>query len=123
MRKCTLKWYLPIDENKKMEVCKTFFLATLNVSDTVIYTALDKRTSIGTVHEDLRGTYAKRSHVNPEKEHVIEHINSFPRMPSHYCRKETNKDYLSPDLNLELYVSLLLPAAHPSAKLFRYKIR
>jgi hypothetical protein len=31
---------------------------------------------------------------------VREHIESFPRMPSHYCRSSTTKEYLAADLNL-----------------------
>ena len=30
---------------------------------------------------------------------ILEHINRFPRMESHYCRQKSTRDYLHPDLN------------------------
>ena len=38
---------------------------------------------------------------------VINHINRFPRVESHYCRKDTKREYLDPKLSIakmyELY--------------------
>ncbi|XP_039297731.1 uncharacterized protein LOC120354498 [Nilaparvata lugens] len=39
---------------------------------------------------------------------VIEHINSFPRVPSHYCRKDSKKEYLTSDLNISKMYQMYL---------------
>ncbi|KAI4471644.1 dna-directed rna polymerases i ii and iii subunit rpabc2 [Holotrichia oblita] len=33
---------------------------------------------------------------------IVEHINAFARVPSHYCRKESLKQYLPGDLNVQI---------------------
>lgn len=40
---------------------------------------------------DRRGVHTKRSIPEETKAYRREHINSFPRMPSHYCRSNTKK--------------------------------
>lgn len=42
---------------QRIRVCKTFFLNTLDISGRVTRTVVDKRTSSGTVKEDLRGKH------------------------------------------------------------------
>lgn len=54
-----------------------------------LFIGKDKRTS----HNALN----KTSTTNID--FVKEHINSFPRVESHYCRKDTSKLYLPSDLN------------------------
>jgi hypothetical protein len=39
---------------------------------------------------------------------MLQHINSFPRVPAHWCRKDTKKEYLESILNRERMYSLYL---------------
>ena len=51
---------------------------------------------------DQRGKNKKKT-ISPEIiESVKEHINLFPRVPAHYCRKDTEMEYLDSDLNVRL---------------------
>ncbi|KAJ8928292.1 hypothetical protein NQ314_019158 [Rhamnusium bicolor] len=64
-------------------------------------------------------------HVQYTEEHshlIHEHINSFPRSESHYCRKKSTKEYLSPDLNINrLYRAFIqkYPNTNISSKHYR----
>lgn len=40
------------------------------------------------------------------KNHIKNHVDSFPRVESHYCRKDTQKQYLASDLNLSIMYRL-----------------
>ena len=43
---------------------------------------------------------------NDAKKVIKDHINSFPRMPSHYCRSNTSRDYLESNLSISKMHSL-----------------
>lgn len=74
-------------------VCLTFFCSTFdishivteclmsNVSDSGLYTGYDRRVN------------SKPVNATPSEdiEHVKTHINMFPRVESHYCRKDSRK--------------------------------
>ena len=55
----------------------------------------------GTIEKDKRGgrleTLKEQDKV--KRDAILEHINRFPRMESHYCRQKSTRDYLHPDLN------------------------
>jgi hypothetical protein len=50
----------------------------------------------------------KPHNLTPEEdvEFVMNHINSFPRVPSHYCRKDSTREYLGSELNLAIMYRL-----------------
>lgn len=86
--------------NEKIQVCQKFFMATLCISVDVISDALNKVDSLGLyTADDKRG---KKSPPNKTKKEdvqfVKDHIESFPVMESHYCRKDSKKKYLYPDV-------------------------
>ncbi|XP_047986390.1 uncharacterized protein LOC125226450 isoform X2 [Leguminivora glycinivorella] len=86
-------------DNDKIQVCQKFFMATLCISVDVITDAVNKKDSLGLyAGDDQRG---KKSPPNKTKredvQQVKNHIESFPVMDSHYCRKDTKKKYLYPD--------------------------
>lgn len=46
-----------------------------------------------------QGKHPKKTIPDIEKNYVREHINSIPRVESHYCRMRTNKEYFDTTLN------------------------
>lgn len=101
-KKFSLKYYLQIGE-EKIKVCKSFFINTLDISARRISYFFEKNNideSFGTTISPKRGRHAKRVTPNLKLEEVRNHINSFPRVESHYCRASTNKEYLESKLNI-----------------------
>lgn len=106
-RSRSLMWYLPLDDQPQ-RVCKTFFLDSLSISHQIVSTALQKN-DLGVASSDGRGKHNNRPRKTSTEqlEAVRAHINSFPCIESHYCRKDSKKKYLDPGLNVckmyELY--------------------
>ena len=57
---------------------------------------------------DYRGKHDNRPNSYPDEmlNEVRQHIESFPVMESHYCRKDTKKKYLEENLNLSKMYSM-----------------
>ena len=89
------------DASNIVKVCKTFFLHTLSISERYVHTA-KKLTSMGICHDDKRGTHSNRPNKTGNGQENIgkAHIESFPIVESHYCRKDSQKQYLSGDLSV-----------------------
>ncbi|CAG9838458.1 unnamed protein product [Diabrotica balteata] len=93
-----------------IQVCKKFFLKTLCISHGPVDHALKGKNQNGLFNmKDKRGKHApynKTPDILVQK--VKEHIESFPTMESHYCRKSSNRLYLDPNLSIskmfELYM-------------------
>lgn len=106
-RKYTLSYYL-FDKDQdcsNISVCKKFFLDTLGISEQTVKTAFSKYQT-GCVEKDLRGSKTTSRLRNITIQSVVDHINKFDRVESHYCRKESEREYLSPNLNLVKMYSL-----------------
>ena len=85
-------------EMKKVRVCKVFYLSTLDISQRrVQYHHEHKQTNFS----DRRGKFPKMKIDPAIRIAVQDHIRSFPRMPSHYARKNTSKEFLEADLTLK----------------------
>ena len=102
-RKCSRKYFFRVnDEN--IQVCSKFYFDTLDITFTKTESALQKgsKYTSGLTGTDQRGKHANRPNkVSASSTNTIkEHINSFPRIESHYCRKSTKKEYLSEDLSI-----------------------
>lgn len=107
-RQKTRKFYM-VKNGEQIQVCQGFFLATFCISNTVVENIIKKRNDYNIVEEDRRGKHVPGiKRPDESRASVIEHISSFPRVPSHYRRKNTSKEYLPHDLNVsimyELYV-------------------
>ncbi|XP_050312713.1 uncharacterized protein LOC126747852 [Anthonomus grandis grandis] len=87
-----------IISSTKVRVCKKFFMATLAINNRTIQTVLKKQKSCesGTVIEtDKRGRHQNHKKISDEiKTQIRNHINSIPRIDSHYCRSRTTKEYI-----------------------------
>lgn len=103
----TLHYHLPIKSNVNdttlKKVCKTMFLNTFNISKDFVYTALQKKI-INTDFDDFidgRGRHNNHTRVVTEdmKQTVIDHVNSYPAVESHYIRKDSRKKYLDSSLS------------------------
>ena len=100
-RKGSYSYFLSVGE-QHCRVCKSFYLATLAVSQKAVYTAHQKKDPVsGTLTPDGRGKHNNMKKIGEEQRtEVIDHINSFQLVDSHYCRAKTNKKYIEATLNL-----------------------
>lgn len=114
-RSHTLHYHLPLNSDSGIileKVCKTMFLNTFNISKDFVYTAIRKNlinNDFADVTDD-RGRHKNHKFIisNDMKQNVIDHVNSFTPVESHYVRKRSSKKYLDPSLSFtkmfKLYV-------------------
>ena len=97
-KKKSYSFYLIEGENSA-RVCKEFYLSTLAISQKMVYNVHEKKESVsGATKPDGWGKHGKQSRVSDvNRQKVVDHINYFPVIDSHYCRARTNKKYLDPD--------------------------
>lgn len=106
-RKIICAYYFTTN-NQKIRVCKLFFKNTLNISNNSIDTVLKKKNEFDFLTPEKRGTHSNRANkVNDSLvKGIIDHVNSFPRTESHYCRSSTSKEYLEGSLNISMMYRL-----------------
>ncbi|XP_045506624.1 uncharacterized protein LOC123702846 [Colias croceus] len=108
-------------------VCKNFFMSTLCISTGPIETAVKHVDDHGVFSKlDNRGRRAPANKTPEEQiQEVKNHIESFPVIDSHYCRKKTNRKYLDPTLSIskmyDLYVQKMKEINKLPVKLNIYK--
>ena len=84
--------------------CKLFFMNTLSISERTLRTVIEGRnsSSTGVIPEDKRGKHAHHNQVNPEiLQSVRDHINSVPRIESHYTRANTTREFIDGGLTVK----------------------
>lgn len=76
----------------------------------MITVKIKQKSTDGFIENDLRGKHETRPKRIPESvtERVRQHIESFPKVESHYCRQTTTKEYLEEGLNIRKMYSLYL---------------
>lgn len=101
-RTFTYKYFFTVGVSRH-NVCREFFMATLNITDALLRSSLKKCSSNGFQEKDKRGKH-EPSNKLPENDlrFIREHILSFPSVESHYCRASSKKKYLDPSLNLSI---------------------
>lgn len=95
-------YHFCIIEGTQIRVCKEFYLTTLDISArrvSYLHETKDPETSVPSTSK--WGIHTKKKLSNECKESVRDHINSFPRIESHYCRSVTRKEYFESSLNLQ----------------------
>lgn len=100
-------------------VCETMFLNTLAISKAPIDTAFKKTRSGDSKITDNRGKSEKsRPRMIPidVKESVREHIRLLPKVPSHYCRKDTQRLFLKMTYQKEMLISCTLSGLQKKKK-------
>lgn len=79
----------------QIRVCKTFFKSTLDISDRMIFTIQTKVNENGMMLDDLRGKHKNHRKIDSElRTAIMNHINSIPRIESHYLRASTSRQYI-----------------------------
>lgn len=104
-KNCTFHFHV----NSK-KVCKVFFLQTLAITEKRVRTVMGKLVDGNVVPEsDKRGRHLGKNKLPGSViSHAVEHIESFPRVPAHWCRANTKKEYLEATLNKETMFKLYL---------------
>jgi len=100
-RSFSQKFNLPKGE-QIVRVCRDFFSKTLDLKrKTIDYSTQQTQHGIF-AGQDKRGKHTPTNKTDEEKINFVkEHINSFPKMESHYTRKASKKQYLPHDLNIK----------------------
>lgn len=87
---------------RMIRVCKDFYLATLCIdAKRIINTHKTMNKTTGTPPAYQRGKHVKKS-CEQYRNSIRRHIESIPRVESHYCRHDSNKEYVSGKLNLQM---------------------
>lgn len=88
-------------------VCKKFFKGTLAVCDGTITNALKRKQVFGTPRGDLRGKHTPHNKTSlVDEQRVCDFIRQFPSYHSHYCRRDSNRKYLNPELNMKIMYNM-----------------
>ncbi|KAF2893131.1 hypothetical protein ILUMI_13043 [Ignelater luminosus] len=109
-RKYNYLYFFDIKGNR-IEVCKQLFCGTLSISQKPVYTAHKNSNDAITIipKKSRQGKHVKHKISEAGRQNVKNHINSFPRISSHYCRSTSDREYLESGLNVtkmhDLYVT------------------
>lgn len=89
--------FLRYVEEIRRRVCLKFLCATLSISHRVLEVCMRDVLESGIFMGQHKNKGRKPPNSTEESavELVKVHIDSFPRIESHYCRKDTKKQYLS----------------------------
>lgn len=93
-----------------IRVCRQFFCATFGISDKIPKNIVKKKSPISGRYSAIHKN-KDREPWNKTSEKRLRRVNNFlnaiPKVPSHYCRKDTKKLYFEPCMNIrklyELY--------------------
>ena len=82
--------------DKKVRICQTFFKNTLSISDGPIIHAFKTRSNMGVFEgPDKRGKHSPSNKTSADSLNFVKsHIEKFPVMESHYCRRSSKRLYL-----------------------------
>lgn len=99
-------------------VCRLFFLNTLNIDKKRIYYAFENHQNIdtGVPKPNTRGRHVKKVTSDYQLSTVREHIESFKKIESHYCRSNTTRSYIEADLNLSKMYRLYIEKCETPVK-------
>uniref|UniRef100_A0A6P7G4W5 Uncharacterized protein LOC114337687 n=1 Tax=Diabrotica virgifera virgifera TaxID=50390 RepID=A0A6P7G4W5_DIAVI len=113
-----------IVNNKTIRVCKTFYKATLNISGRMIFTVQNKMNNNDFSQTDLRGRHDSHRKISPElRSAIMEHIQSIPKIESHYLRASTTKEYIDGSKNIkDLFNDFKLKQKHDNRDAGTYSI-
>ncbi|KAL4718653.1 hypothetical protein ACJJTC_013382 [Scirpophaga incertulas] len=95
-------WFSFVKNGQTRRICKTFLLNTLGIAQRTLRTVIEAKSSdCGIAPTDQRGNHGKQPKSDPEVlESVRQHINSVPRVESHYLRANTSREFIDGGLTL-----------------------
>ncbi|ELU02205.1 hypothetical protein CAPTEDRAFT_212417 [Capitella teleta] len=112
-------------EMERLHVCQISFNGTLGIKSKFVARSLLKLSKEGIVSSDARGVHAKPKVDEALVQGVCSHIKSFVPIPSHYCRPESNRTYLSSELSVaemhRLYEAQCSAAGNEAVKTSTYR--
>ena len=126
-REWTRQYWLPNKSGKLHRVCKSFFLATLDVGSKTIDYALKKRIGGFFCDDDQRGKHEPTNKVSEDKlDFIRNHIESFRNLSVSPNKKKKNGRIVLPsDLNIrkmyQLYKDAAEASGHPVQKEHVYR--
>lgn len=87
---------------KKVRVCKTFLINTFGVTERAIRTVItSKMSGSGIAAKDDRGKHSHHKKVDEALvQSVRDHIDSIPRIDSHYLRQHTSRQFIDGGLTI-----------------------
>ena len=122
-RNVTFKYYLYTGDSR-LQVCRHFFLNTLDVGRDFIYGTMDMHSATGTLKPTKQGAHS--NHVNTDEtllKEVKDHISSFAVIDSHYCRAKSLKKYLDSSFSVSKMYKMYTEACRGPNKLSEFKHR
>ncbi|WAR13137.1 LOW QUALITY PROTEIN: hypothetical protein MAR_027317 [Mya arenaria] len=91
------KFSLEVDDTRH-QICKSFFMKTFCA---YIDHAMKSKKGGHFTGKDLRGKHDPHNKLDIEQiTYAKRHIETFPKVSGHYVRKETNRQFLGPELTL-----------------------
>jgi len=100
-RQFAIRYYLDPGDGVLLRVCKAFYLGTLDISQRRISYFHATKLESGIPRESLKEKHRQVSQKSQQIQDTIRsHIQSIPRVASHYCHAQTNKEYMESGLNL-----------------------
>lgn len=108
-RSVSRAYFLKNSTGQELRVCLKFFCATFAVSTKMVQYTMQNTSPLSRFHMTVDNRKGRRAHnVTPPEDidFAKKHIDSFPRVPAHYCRKDSKREYLSSELNFSLIYRL-----------------
>lgn len=100
-RSSTLVYHLKSGGIRK-QVCKKTFLNTFDLGEWSVRNWVTEKKDDAGIHMSRENRNEQRSEIlrktkkKKGKENLVTYLESIPKLPSHYCRKQTDKLYLEP---------------------------
>ena len=96
-RKSRTYTYHLIVEGERKCVCKTMFLHTFDISQWCVQSWTAKSQDTGRMHRQTREA-TRTFGVSKQRKNTQSFLSQLPKLPSHYCRQNTNKEYLEEEI-------------------------
>lgn len=100
-RQATAIYTVPNGEGEIVQVCRSTFQEIFDLVPKRVQTLVELKQMGNPIYTEKRGNKTEhRKYTVQDENLVVEHVNSIPREVSHYGRNKSEKEYLSPDLNI-----------------------